>query len=68
LICAVLDHVIVRESAAKGICQECFNQLPKVTRDLYKGGGLSVKRVGELARMRQRTAKELRSGHYTRPK
>ena len=64
VICAAREHPIERESPAKGICADCFNRLPKVTRDLYTTGQLSIRRVGELARSRNTSYKELRPRRF----
>lgn len=64
MICSARNHPIERESPVKGICAECFNNLPKVTRDLYATGQLSIRRVGELARMRNTSYNEIRLRRY----
>lgn len=57
---------MARESKAPGICTECFDRLPQVTRDLYAAGRLNVRRVGELARARNMSAAKLGAGRHTR--
>lgn len=66
MICAAREHPMVRESPAKGICTECFDRLPKMTRDMYTSGQLSIRRVGELARSRNMTCKQIGAGRFTR--
>ena len=66
MICAARDHPMIRESKAPGICTDYFERLPKVTRDLYAAGRLTVRRVGELARSRNMTASQVGAGRHTR--
>jgi hypothetical protein len=64
MICAAGEHEIERPSKVPNICARCFDRLPKVTRDLYAKGDLSIRRVGELARLRGTSYNDLRPNRH----
>lgn len=64
--CTACGRPLAASLDRRGICSSCWWKLPEVTRAAYESGQLAVRRVGEIARERVRSVKELGGGRHTR--